>query len=101
MKEKNKKKIRKIIYIIIIIMIFSLLSLIAIQLNLFEKKEIKIIEIPDECALMAGGLIHQIKNQGNCRLMCINECNLRELDFINSEFIEKINSCHECYCSCR
>ena len=82
-------------------MILFLALLIMISLSIFEKKEIKKITILDECSLMMNEIINQIKNEGNCRLMCINECALRKMKFIESEFIEKINSCNECYCYCK
>ena len=101
MSKKEIKKLSGIFYIILILLVIALLVFIGIHFKVFEKKQMQRIQIIDECSVMMNDIIHLIKNEGNCRLMCLNECNLRDLKFIESEFIERTGNCNECYCSCR
>lgn len=57
--------------------------------------------LQDECNLVMGNLIHQIRTDGDCIIRCRNECELREMDFVRMEFVPQNNSCHDCDCYCR
>ena len=56
--------------------------------------------VADECSLVMGNIIHPMKNDADCKIRCRGECDVREMEFINHSFSEKVNSCHECSCYC-
>ena len=99
-KSKNKKFLKKIIIGAIIFLTLIVAALIILETDVLEKKERVYIEVNDECSLMLNRIIHQIKTDAGCKMKCINECNLRELEYSESKFIEKQDSCHECKCYC-
>ena len=102
---KKKNTIR----ILVVLLVIGIISLIVVSLIQFgvtsliskrlEKPEK--FEIRDECSLILGKVIHQIKDEGNCKIMCLGECEVRNMEFYDSEFIEKESDCHVCYCYCR
>ena len=107
MKKKRKtRKLTKTIVMIIIAFSILLIILLIIQshiLDLFTDlfKEPELFIIRDECSLIVGQIIHEMKNEGDCKIMCTNNCILRDMKYYNSSFIQKINSCHTCNCYCK
>ncbi len=103
-KKGKKRKITEKILIIIFILVALLIILLIIHYSrtylLNIGKEPKLFVIEDECLLLLNNIIHQIKNQGECKIVCRNECGVRKMNFHDSEFIEKENSCHTCNCYC-
>ena len=111
MQEKKEKKIGKKklnrIFLIILIMLLAVLcvSLLvqfqekSIIKNPFKKPELFVIK--DECSVIFNNIVHEIKNAGECRIFCRNECGIREKEIYDSEFVESNNSCHTCNCYCK
>jgi len=70
------------------------------------KPEIKLIkkevssDIPDECGLAAGSLIHQIRDEDVCKIKCRARCFSLDADYKKIEFKEGINACNSCKCYC-
>jgi hypothetical protein len=102
MKNKKRKIVFRILTLILICLIFLLIFLVLINIQDFSlfKKAIK-IEIKDECSLMLNNIIHQIKDQDICKMMCSNECEIRGLKIESSAFFPKENSCSSCDCYCK
>jgi len=105
--KKNGKRSRLIkstlIIIILLIVLIAILSVIEYYPNalvsLTEKPKLYVIQ--DRCSIILDRLIHQIKDEGECRIACRNECGVRNEQFESSEFIEKENACHICNCYCK
>lgn len=102
----KQKKLRKNIIFLLIFLIAVFICLVFIQSEILDKiktalKKPQLFVIKDECAIITNQLIHQIKNEGECKARCRNECTLRDASFNRFEFIESSNSCHNCYCYCR
>ncbi len=103
----SKKRNEKSLIRIVLIVIFFLLAATVILILVDNSEDISIIKTPkeylieDECGLVVGNLIHQIKNEGECRIKCRNECEVREESFYDSEFEERENACHLCICYCK
>ena len=105
-KAEERKKLTKIVLVIIITLSIFVLALLLIQQGILEDikrkmSEPKLFEIEDECSLILNRIIHKIKNEGECKITCRNECGLRKMNFYSSEFIEKENACHTCNCYCK
>ena len=101
----NKKKKKIIFLLLFVTLMFFLLLLIflsILNLNFFGlfNKPIS-FEIKDECSLMMNNLIEQIKDEDVCKMMCINECELRDKKIFDFDFLKKEDSCNYCYCYCR
>jgi hypothetical protein len=101
----KKNKPSKIIIFVLIFLLIVLAVLLIIEYgansyfyNLF--KEPKLFVIHDECSLILSNIIHQIKDEGGCRIMCSGECEVREMRFHDFEFISQNESCHICNCYC-
>jgi len=99
------KRTTKIFLIAIIILSLALVSLLLVQLqknlhieNIFKEPELFVIR--DECSLIFNNIIHEIKNEGECTIICKNECEMRDKIFHDSEFVKKEDSCHICNCYC-
>ncbi len=108
--SKKQKKSRKGIFITIILLIALLILIILIllfQLNIIKNplgkfnSKPQLFSIKDECSLIVGKLIHNIKDEGSCQLICKSNCEVRSLNFYNSEFKEIENDCNECNCYCK
>lgn len=103
-KRKKRKKIIKKLSIITLILIAGITILLLIeylpQITSF-RKEVQVYLIEDECGLVVGTLIHQIKDEGECKIECRNECGVRKETFYKSEFTTKENACNICNCYCR
>jgi hypothetical protein len=102
-KEKEKrKKIVRILLALGTLLLLLLGGLFFIEKGVFEKpRETQKFTLLDECSLVLGNLLHSINEQGECRLRCKNNCEIRNLNFENSEFREEENNCHTCDCYCR
>lgn len=82
------------------VLVFILVALIMSSFGLFEKNEPELFIIRDECSLVMGNLIHQVRDMGECRIKCVNECDVRDMDFLKFEFLGKNNDCNSCECWC-
>ena len=70
--------------------------------GIFEPKSEPVkVEVLDECSLIMGNLIHNIHDEGGCKIKCVNNCEIRDMKFYNSSFTFQNSSCHECDCYCR
>jgi hypothetical protein len=65
------------------------------------KKEEKTFRALDECSLVMNNLLHEIKSEDSCKVMCFEECKIREMTYQNYSFQFKENSCHDCFCTCK
>gem|GEM_PF-1368182 len=103
-KSKKRRKLINKVLIIILILIGAIMILLLIEyypeITSF-RKDAEVYLIEDECGLVAGNLIHQIKDEGECKIKCRNECEVRKKEFYNSEFILRENACHVCNCYCK
>jgi hypothetical protein len=100
----RKRKNRNVViglFVGIGILAVVLIGLIISSFGLFEgSSEPEMFSIKDECSLMMGNLIHQIRDEGECRIKCVNECDVREMNFVRFEFEGKNNDCSSCDCWC-
>lgn len=102
-KAGQKTRGRNIVFILFIslgVLILVLGLLLMFDFGVFKKNEVKMFSIKDECSIVVGNLIHQIRNDGECRIKCVNECYIREMDFEKFNFIEKNDDCSSCECWC-
>ncbi len=103
--KKENKLIKKLSLFVIFLVLFVFV-LILINSNFFGEisdslDSPKLISIEDNCGVIYGNLLHDIKSEDNCRIRCVNECGLQERDFLKIEFIQKYDSCNECNCYCK
>jgi hypothetical protein len=106
MKKKNKSNTLRILMIITIILIILLIFLVLFQFNFFDvfsniNKEPQMIKVKDECSLIFNQLLHQIKDEGSCKVKCETECSIRQKSYYSSGFLEKNDSCNLCTCYCK
>lgn len=100
-KKKRYHRQNKILFGVLVILILILSSLFAFDVGLFEKKhEVIQFEVLDECSLIMGNLIHTFQNEGGCKIKCMNNCEIRGLEFYDSGFVFQNSSCHTCDCYC-
>lgn len=66
-----------------------------------DQREERYYPVVDQCSLVRGNLLHQIRTAGECRIGCVNECDVRELEFVNYEFEAIVNDCNICGCYCK
>jgi hypothetical protein len=59
------------------------------------------VGVEDQCNVFMGRMVHQIRDSDDCRLQCINACNMQDKDLKSSNFTVSEESCHECDCFCR
>lgn len=102
MKANKKKVIFLSLTIFLIFFAVLLVFLILFNFEIFEhlKKPIR-FEIKDECSLVLNAIIHQITDENICKMMCINECEIRKMNFYKVDFSKNENSCNNCFCSCK
>lgn len=104
-KENPVSVVKPIIILIIILSVVFFILLIAQSSfseyinNLFKKP--KMFNINDECSLIFNNIVHKIKNEGDCKISCRNQCQLKNMNFYNMNFTSKSNSCNTCYCYCK
>jgi len=112
--RKSRKKIKKssklvksmfwIIVLLVIFVIFLILSQVGFVdyfKKLLETREPQLFAVKDECSLILGNLIHEIKGEDDCKIMCNNRCGLMEMDFYEINFIRSEKDCHVCNCYCK
>ena len=98
---KKQKKLIKKLFVLVGVLILVLLVLLGIEFNFFDSfsnffKGSEKIVIEDNCGVVVGNLIHEIKSEENCRIRCINECELLSKDFLSVEFRMPEGFCYEC-----
>ena len=100
--KKHEKQVTKLYFGIGGFLIIILAGLILFNMGIFEQeREIFKFTVDDECSIIMGNLIHNVRDEGDCKIKCMNNCEIRELDFYDSEFILENSSCHTCDCFCR
>ena len=77
-----------------------LVYLIVQNFGFFENAQPERFIIKDECAVIMGSLVHQIRDEGECRIKCVNECDVREMGFVEFGFEGKNDDCNACDCWC-
>ena len=99
---KHRRHRREVVGIFVLIGVLCLivLGLLLYSFGFFEKDRVESFEVADECGLILGNLVHQIRDEGECRNKCLNECSVRGMDFLNFSFEERGTDCHGCSCSC-
>ena len=97
--RKNKKVVRAL-FVCVGILVLVLVGLILHSFGFFEDNSPEYFVVKDECSLMMGNLIHQIRDDGECRNRCVNECSVQEMDFDRFSFEAKNNDCSLCECWC-
>jgi len=102
-RRRNSWIKRTLVAIVILIALIVLLLLIEYYpdtLGSLTRKP-KLYAVQDRCSIILDRLLHQIKDDGECRIACRNECEVRNEEFDSSEFIGKENACNICNCYCR
>jgi len=101
----RRLKNRKVVILLFFgvgILVVGLVLLIMSSVGFFEKfEEEKYFDIKDECGIILGNLVHQVRDEGECRLKCVNECDVRGMDFVRFGFEGKIEDCNSCDCWCK
>jgi len=96
--------------IIIIFLIIALLAIILILLVEFKiidnpldnpLSQPQLFDIEDRCSLIVGQLMHTIEGSDSCEIRCGTECEVREMNFYDSEFTKHENDCNSCECYCK
>lgn len=101
-KKHNHVKLARSLFVVGVFLIVVLIGLVLSSSDIFDgSKEVRLFSIMDECSLVMGNLIHQIRDSGDCRIRCINECDIRDMDFDSVEFVLQNSTCHLCDCYCR
>ncbi|MDA3836627.1 MAG: hypothetical protein PF542_03315 [Nanoarchaeota archaeon] len=59
------------------------------------------VDVRDECSLIMGNLVHQIRDDNDCSLRCKNTCGMEDTEYVNSSFIAAEADCHTCNCYCK
>ncbi|MGD9276135.1 MAG: hypothetical protein PVJ67_03095 [Candidatus Pacearchaeota archaeon] len=99
--RKQKKLIKKLLILVgVLIFVLVILLIINSDFKTFFKST-QLIVIEDNCGVAVGNLIHEIKSEDNCKVMCNNECNVLDKSFVRVEFSDETGSCYECLCYCR
>lgn len=101
-KEKKKqRKITKVYFAIVALLLLSLIILLLHGSGVFEKKQkAEYFRIDDECFPILGSIVHNLKNAGECEIKCSNNCDFRDMKFLNSSFTAQNSSCYICDCYC-
>lgn len=102
--RKNKKKVTSAVvflFVALFLLIVILGGLLLSDFGFFEKHEVRKFNVLDECSLIMGNLVHQIRNDGECKIRCVNECDVRDMEFVDFAFEGKIDDCNYCKCSCK
>ena len=105
-KKENPSKLIKIILFIILFLAIILFLMLIIQSSLLDYinslfRKPKMFAINDACSLIFSNVIHQIKNEGDCKISCRSECQLKNMNFYNINFIPQSSSCNICNCYCK
>ncbi|MCK4997500.1 hypothetical protein KAS08_04295 [Candidatus Pacearchaeota archaeon] len=100
--SKHNSNVTKLYFGVGGILVAILVGLILFNSGIFEEAhDISKFSIDDECSIIMGNLIHNIRDGGDCKIKCVNNCEIRELDFYDSEFTFENSSCHTCDCYCK
>jgi ethanolamine utilization protein EutA (predicted chaperonin) len=99
-KEKKNKNVVIALFVMVGILALILIGLIMYSFGVFESNSPELFVIKDECGNVLGNLIHQIRDEGECRIKCVNECDVRGMDFFDFGFALKIDDCNSCECWC-
>ena len=100
------KRLLNVIIIMLAVLFLFMMFFLSIELNLINNpfsnilQEPQKFEIPDQCSIIAGQVIHTIENEDSCRIICRAQCETRNLEFYDSEFHESLEECHLCDCYC-
>jgi hypothetical protein len=101
-KKLRHKKQNKFFFVFAAILIIVLTGLVLYSLKIFEPRVEPIrFDIQDECGQILGNLIHNIQNDGGCKVKCADNCEIRGMEFHNYSFTFQEASCHTCECYCR
>jgi len=99
--QKNRKVVR-LLFFGIGVLVLVLIGLVMFSFGFFERfGGEEHFDIKDECGIILGNLVHQVRDEGECRLKCVNECDVREMDFVRFEFEGKVEDCNSCDCWCK
>ena len=100
--RKHEKKVTKVYFVLGGFLFLILLGLLLYSSGVFAPKgEVVRFEIEDECGVIAGNLVHNVANSGGCKIKCNDNCEIRGLEFYDSEFTLQNGTCHLCDCYCR
>ncbi len=100
-RRRVNRKVVAWLFVFAGILVLILLGLMLYNFGVFEKKEgPQLFNIKDECALVMGNLVHQVRDDGECRIKCVNECDVRDMDFMRFSFEGKNDDCNSCDCWC-
>jgi len=109
-KTRNKKNISfwkssNFFLILAIIFIFSIFGYVGAKYIDFSfikdiGSEPNKIVIKDDCSMITGKLIHEIRDKEDCRLKCKNACNMRDQEYFSSNLITAEKACYTCNCFC-
>jgi hypothetical protein len=99
-KSKTNTKTYLTIGIVLGIIIISLIAFILLKPNIKITKKAVSYTIIDECGMAMGNLIHQVKDEGTCKIKCRAKCFSINADYIKIEFKEETKACNECKCYC-
>lgn len=97
--RKNKKVVAGL-FLCVGVLVLVLAYLVLNSFGVFESHSPEFFEVKDECSLIMGNLVHQIRDDGECRIKCVNECDVRSMEFFDFEFEGKDNDCNACDCWC-
>jgi hypothetical protein len=96
--KKPKKHIKKSLIIAAVLVVLAIIILIYIFL---PKGNIKTINLQDKCGVVAGNLMHTVKDLETCRVVCRSQCKAVKTEFVKSDFTEGGGNCNTCTCYCR
>ena len=99
--KKVEKKITKFYFFIAGALFVLLVYLIGNSLGIFDEPSApKSFPVSDECGNIMGNVIHNLEDEGDCKIKCENNCKFRELEYYNSSFISQETTCNLCDCWC-
>lgn len=115
--KKRQKRVTKVYFIIAYLLLLSLVILLLYNFGVFDKKkDAEYFSIEDECFPIFDQMVHNLKNEGDCKIKCENNCEFRDMEFLNSSFVPFNSSalnlsaenqnlsfedfCHTCDCYC-
>lgn len=87
--------------IIFLVILYLLLGAFGINpLAFMENGGDAIVNLPDQCSIIAGQMIHTINLADECSLKCRSECEVLEMNYDRDEFSFGNQSCNSCTCFC-
>ena len=98
---RHMKKVVIALFCLAAVLVLVLVALVLYDFGFFDGGNgPQYFEIKDECGLILGNLVHQVRDAGECRIKCVNECDVRDLEFLNFSFVGKLDDCNSCDCWC-